>query len=181
MANNFFLSQDPLLFQQGYQNPQMVYDNADLQKQMNETMAQYKLYQQNHNNNNMNMNQDLTDYVGDLDKLLHGLTESTIQELNSNDEYVRLNKDLNDIIQTELMENIRWKINSNNNAVQNIKRQKEIIDTINKNIEEEQRRNMNELNDYMKNYSHLTFDEYKRIKNGETLNNKKSTKIVNEI
>lgn len=26
---------------------------------------------------------------------------------------------------------------------------------------------MSELNDYMKNYSHLTFDEYKKIKNGE--------------
>ena len=34
---------------------------------------------------------------------------------------------------------------------------------------EVERQSMSELSDYMKNYSHLTFDEYKRIKSGETL------------
>ena len=29
------------------------------------------------------------------------------------------------------------------------------------------------MNDYMKNYSHLTFDDYKRLKNGETIDKKK--------
>ena len=41
------------------------------------------------------------------------------------------------------------------------------------------RQNMYELNDYMQNYSHLTFDEYRKLKNGEneiTVENKSSKK-----
>jgi hypothetical protein len=29
------------------------------------------------------------------------------------------------------------------------------------------------MNDYMNNYAHLTFDEYRRMKNGEPLDKKK--------
>ena len=49
---------------------------------------------------------------------------------------------------------------------------------------EEEKQNFNELNDYMKNYSHLTFDEYRKLKNGVsneivetvTINDKKNKK-----
>ena len=46
----------------------------------------------------------------------------------------------------------------------------EMIDEAKHAIDDEQRRNINELNDYVKNYSNITFDEYKRIKNGGNIN-----------
>ena len=35
------------------------------------------------------------------------------------------------------------------------------------------------MNDYMKNYSHLTFDEYKKIKNGKPLKEPRKEKSKN--
>jgi hypothetical protein len=65
------------------------------------------------------------------------------------------------------MKSVRWKINSNPDAVQKIERLKTIINSMSKEKEAEEKRNMAELNDYIKNYSSLTFDEYKRLKNAE--------------
>jgi hypothetical protein len=52
--------------------------------------------------------------------------------------------------------------------IENVKRQLTIIKDVTSKTKELERQSMSELSDYMKNYSHLTFDEYKRIKSGET-------------
>ena len=175
--NNFFLGQDPLLFQQSqYQMPNTDYD-PELIKQMNDTLAQYKKIQ---NTQNGSM---ISDYIGDLDNTVSGLSHAAVEVLSTNDEYIALSTELSKMVQKELINVVRWKINSNPLIIQNIKRQKEIINGINKDIEEEQRKKRSELNDYVRNYSNITFEEYKRIKNGETeitTNNKKTTKIKNE-
>ena len=64
----------------------------------------------------------------------------------------------------------------NPTAVKNIERQMDIIKETNNNLENEQRRNILELNDYVKNYSNITFEEYKRIKNGEQSQEKTNNK-----
>ena len=55
----------------------------------------------------------------------------------------------------------------------NIKEQLDIIGETKRNIEKEKEASINEMNDYMNNYAHLTFDEYRRMKNGEPLDKKK--------
>ena len=45
-------------------------------------------------------------------------------------------------------------------------------------VRNEQNQNMNELNDYLKNYSHLTFDEYRRLKNGQTQQTEEMETVV---
>lgn len=176
MANNFFLNQDPLLYQPNYNN-RYVDNDGDLQKQFNDTLAQYKLWQQQQNKDNIS--QSSYDHIGGLDKEIKELSNDVTEELSRNDEYQALNKQLTDIIQKELISNVKWRINTNNTAIQNINKQLEIISNIKKNVDNEQRKNMSELNDYVKNYSNITFDEYKKIKNQDT-NNKKGTKIQTE-
>jgi hypothetical protein len=53
--------------------------------------------------------------------------------------------------------------------IENVKRQLTIIKDVSNKTKEIERQSMSELSDYMKNYSHLTFDEYKKIKSGENL------------
>ena len=65
---------------------------------------------------------------------------------------------------------VKIKLNNIPNATENIKKQLEIIDNAEKQIKKLEKQNMAELNDYMQNYSNLTFDEYKKLKNKE-LNN----------
>ena len=55
----------------------------------------------------------------------------------------------------------------------NIQEQLSIIEETKRNIEKEKETSINEMNDYMNNYAHLTFDEYRRMKNGEPLDKKK--------
>lgn len=160
MANNFFLNQDPLLYHGT--TPSQGMDDM-LQQRINDTVLQYNMLQQKR----MDIKDDL---IGKLNDLTRGLNAETINVLNKNNEYIRLNGELQSIIQDEILSNIKWRINSNPTAVKNIQRQMEMIDEAKHAIDDEQRRNINELNDYVKNYSNITFDEYKRIKNGGNIN-----------
>ena len=116
------------------------------------------------------------DYIGELDGINKKMGDVGVSELMSNPEYVKLSKELQEIIQNEILMSIKWRINMNPTAVKNIERQMDIIKETNNNLENEQRRNILELNDYVKNYSNITFDEYKRLKNGEQSQEKTNNK-----
>lgn len=159
--NNFFLNQDPLLFKNTYSSPYQVDpESQQMRQQLNDALIQYQNLQQ------QTAQPQIKDYLGELDTSLKNLSDSAVEYLNSDDEYKKLNVELQAMIQQEIMRSVKWKINNNASAIKNIQRQSEIIEQANKKIEAEERKNLSELNDYVKNYSNITFDEYKRIKNG---------------
>jgi gas vesicle protein len=139
--NNIFLNNDPLLSQQPY-SPQYLMDP--------------------------NMMVQPKDWIGDLDRTLKNLEPSVLEQLQTNDEFARLNSTIQSTIQEELMNLVKSKLNMSSPIIENVKRQLTIIKDVTSKTKELERQSMSELSDYMKNYSHLTFDEYKRIKSGET-------------
>lgn len=140
--NNIFVNNDPLLNTQPMQyNPQYVMDPS--------------------------MINPVRDWLGDLDRALKNLDQSVIEQLNNNEEFVNLNSTIQSTIQEELMNLVKSKLNMSQMISDNVKRQLVIIKDVSNKTKEIERQSMNELSDYMKNYSHLTFDEYKRIKSGE--------------
>ena len=173
---------DPLL----YQTPSftLFQDNPNsTPQQINDSYAQlYKqqLMQEIQQRQQTNTTQD---WIGDLDKKMKELDPSTIEILGSDSEFTQLNTQLQGFIQTEIMFLVKNKLNSTPSSVENVKRQLELIKSADSKVKEAERKNINELNDYMKNYSHLTFDEYRKLKNGETEeykpinNNNKKIKI----
>ena len=110
------------------------------------------------------------DWIGELDKVMKNLDTSTVEMLNSNQEFVALNGQLQGMVQSEIMSLVKIKLNNIPNATDNIKKQLEIIDNTEKQIKKVEKQNIAELNDYMQNYSNLTFDEYKKLKNKESNN-----------
>jgi hypothetical protein len=44
-------------------------------------------------------------------------------------------------------------------------------------VRSEEKQSMNELNDYLKNYSHLSFNEYKRLKDGDMQEKQETVEI----
>lgn len=152
--NNYIFSQDPLLFQRPIQQP---IDDGQLRMQLEQAMQQYQNLQQP-------APKPQKDLLGELDNMMKTLDDETANILMNDMEYMTLNGELQQLIQEELMKSIRWKINSNSEAVQRIDRLKAIISNITKEKELEEKRNMYELNDYIKNYSNITFDEYKKLK-----------------
>lgn len=152
--NNYIFSQDPLLFQRQVQQPM---DDGQLRLQLEHAMQQYQNLQQP-------APKPIKDSLGELDIMMKELDEGTAQILLEDNEYMMLNGELQQMIQDELMKSVRWKINSNPDALQRIDKLKSIISNVTKEKELEEKRNMYELNDYIKNYSNITFDEYKKLK-----------------
>jgi hypothetical protein len=99
--------------------------------------------------------------------MVRDLDESVISTLSNDVEYVKLNDDLQKMVQEEMMRTVRWKINSNPDAITKMERLKELIQNAQKIKHEEDRKVMADINDYIKNYSELTFEEYKQLKYGK--------------
>lgn len=157
--NNFVFSQDPILY--GSTIPQYQQDPGEIKKQLDVVMAQYQQLQQNKQEPPQ---QTPVDYLGELDNILSTLEESDIALLNQDPEFIQLNAYIQQMIQSEIVNSIKWKINSDQYKVDKINKLKNIISNVKKEKEVEQRKNMNELNDYIQNYSDMTFNEYKKIK-----------------
>ena len=157
--NNFVFSQDPILY--GSTIPQYQQDPGEIKKQLDVVMAQYQQLQQNKQESPQ---QTPVDYLGELDNILSTLEESDIALLNQDPEFIQLNTYIQQMIQSEIVNSIKWKINSDQYKVDKINKLKNIISNVKKEKEVEQRKNMNELNDYIQNYSDMTFNEYKKIK-----------------
>ena len=146
--NNFFVNQDPLLQQTPVQ-------------QMNPL-----IYQQI-------QELGIKDNIDELDKMLKTLSPAVLSKLTSDEKFNKLNEEFQSTVQQELLSLVRGRLNTNPLVVENINKQIKIIEDIKRSVESEKEASLNEMNDYMNNYSHLTFDDYKRLKNGETIDKKK--------
>lgn len=160
--NNFVFSQDPLLFQSVIPQYQTQVPENDMKRQFDATLAQYQNLQ---NQMQQNQTSQQRDYLGELDNLTKNVKPEVAERLTVDVEYLKLNAELQNMIQEEMLRNVKWKINTNHIAVNKMDRIREIIVSANKELDDENNRNMMELNDYIKNYSDLTFDEYKQLKN----------------
>lgn len=163
--NIFYHNEDPLLYQRSQSfhqdgqinNPSQINDMyAHLYKQqlLKEMQQQQNIPQQK-------------DWIGDLDNVMKNLDSSVVEQLNTNQEFVSLNNQLQSMIQGEIMGLVKMKLNNYPSATDNIKKQLVIIEETDKQIKKTEKQNLAELNDYMQNYSNLTFDEYKKLKNKE--------------
>lgn len=164
MSNIFVNQTDPILA------------NKDMFQYSQQQYSPIQYYQQN-------VNFNTKDWVGELDDLTKKLSEDELVKLNSNNEYLRLSTEIQQNVQNEIMSLIKNKLNSRNDIIDNIKRQISIIRDVQDETSNEQRKNIAELNDYMKNYAHLTFQQYKDIKNNVNVelntNSNTSTKKSN--
>lgn len=158
---NFGFGQDPLLFQNMVPKQNNYQEGNDLKQQYDAVITQYQALQQK-------IPQTPTkDYLGELDSITRDMDQDIIEKLSNDTDYTRINAELQYLIQEEMLRSVRWKINSNPDAVAKIDKMKEIINMAKKEKNDENNRNLMELNDYIKNYSDLTFDEYKRLKNAK--------------
>ena len=158
--NNFvFGGADPLLY--GNTMPRQEYiSEPDIKRQLDTVMQQYQQLQQSKQNDGSVQK----DWVGDFDKLLKGLDPEIAEALSNDQEFSQLNALLQQDIQFEIMSSIKWKLNGRTDCTQRIKRMTDIIDYYNKNKASEDKKNIAELTDYIQNYSDMTFNEYKKMK-----------------
>jgi hypothetical protein len=144
------------------QNPQSEYD---ARRQLDEAMAQYQAMTQQQP---IQPKVPTKDYLAEIDNMVKDLDEDVIQVLSSDPEYVHINDELQKMIQEEMMRNIKWKINTNPDAITKMDKLKEIISNAKKTKADEDKKVMADINEYIRNYSDLTFEEYKQLKYGKS-------------
>lgn len=153
MSNNIFLNQDPLLYGSSQQNPVPIPD-------FNSIPLRSQYYEPYRNDSQLSK-----DWLGELNGALKELDSVAAGRLSENDEFTSLNATLQSIIQEELLNIIRMKMNSSSIVVDNVKKQLNIIKNVTNEVKNSEKESIQEMNDYLKNYSHLTFDEYRKLKN----------------
>jgi hypothetical protein len=159
--NNFVFSQDPLLYTP--QIPQYNQQNdMDIKRQLDVVLAQYQALQQKQPPKQQEPIQE--DHLGELDDMVKNLDPAIIELLNTNQEFIQINNWIQQMIQMELMKSIKHNLNTNNEVISKVSRAKDIIREVKMSQDAEDRRSLNELNDYITNYSDMTFNEYKQFK-----------------
>lgn len=117
--------------------------------------------------NNFYINQDqslfqqyqnlTTDFYALLQKEMEGLNEIEINELSKFKPYVEANTKLGTLVQTELLNLVKRQINAQPEVIKNV------IESV-KQYKKERDKEMNDFQDYIKNYSDITYKEYKELK-----------------
>jgi hypothetical protein len=156
--NNFvFGSADPLL----YSNivPRQEYTEPDIKRQLDTVMQQYQQLQQTRQSEPAQK-----DWVGDFDNTLKSLDIDVAEALSNDQEFAQLNAMMQQDIQNEIMTTIKWKLNGRQVTVQVVKRMMDIIDNYNRSKANEPKKNLSEIADYIQNYSDMTFNDYKKLK-----------------
>lgn len=157
--NNFvFGNGDPLLYGSTMSRPDYI-SEPDIKRQLDNVMQQYQQLQQA-----KSVETPQKDWIGEFDTALKTLDADVAEALNNNQEFIQLNALVQNDIQSEIMSSIRWKINSRQETVNRIKRMMDIIDDYNSTKANEDKKQMAEIADYLQNYSDMTFNEYKKLK-----------------
>ena len=167
--NNFvFGASDPLLYNNIIPNGQnaLYGSENDIKRQLDSVMQQYQQLQQS---KQVETPQN-KDWVGDFDNTLKGLDSDVANALMEDQEFVQLNAVLQNDIQNEIMLSIKWKLNGKQDTVHRIKRMLDKIDNYNRDKANKDKKNIAELTDYIQNYSDMTFNDYKKLKQKQNEN-----------
>lgn len=157
--NNFvFGTADPLLYNNMMsKSSEPIYvPETDIKRQLDSVMQQYQQLQ--------SKQPEQKDWIGEFDSTLKALDPEVANALMEDQEFAQLNAYVQQDIQNEIMLSIKWKLNSKQDTINRVRRMIDIIDVYNQDKANENKRNIAELNDYIQNYSDMTFNEYKQMK-----------------
>lgn len=160
--NNFVFGADPLLYGNTMSNRQEYTGEVDIKRQLDTVMQQYQQLQQS-----KPLDPPTKDWLGEFDKTLKSLDPDIESALSNDQEFIQLNAIVQQDIQNEIMMSIKWKLNGKQDTVQRVRRMMDIIDHYSHEKHAEDKRQMAEISDYLQNYSDMTFNEYKQLKNAK--------------
>jgi hypothetical protein len=138
---------------------QELVTEPDIRRQLDSVMQQYQQLQQS-----KQTEPPQKDWIGEFDRTLKNLDPVVAETLMTDEEFVQLNNIVQQDIQTEIMSSIKWKINGRQDTVQRVQRMRDIIESHNRVKEQEDKKNIADIADYIQNYSDMTFNEYKKLK-----------------
>ena len=162
MANNVFIGNaDPLLGQPTYSadNEMEAYE-----RQLQNTLQQIKMQKQNLNTR---QNQSQSPVWDEIDKFVEELSDVEVEALNSSPEYQEAQNKVAAIINRENMKMLRPVVEGTPDGKEALDNLLSMAKKIKKSASEEANRNAALMNEYMTQYSHLTWQQFIEAKQGK--------------
>lgn len=162
MANNVFIGNaDPLLGQPAYaaDNEMEAYE-----RQLQNTLQQIRMQKQNLGTRQSQSQSPVWD---EIDKFVEELSDVEVEALNSSPEYQEAQNKVAAIINRENMKMLRPVVEGTSDGKEALDNLLSMAKKIKKSASEEANRNASLMNEYMTQYSHLTWQQFIEVKQGK--------------
>lgn len=150
---------DPILGQQG--------PTIDQFTQLSDWAQKFNELQKQQRNLSMQPQQSDTPIWDEIDKIMDGLTDSQKSFLNQNSEFTESYQNVADIFQREELRIIRPLVEKTRDGKEALERHLALIKRLHKDAKQAEERKTALWDEYMTNYSHITFNDFMKMKKGD--------------
>lgn len=157
-GNNIFISNDPLLGSRDYSSEISLMEKELEMRQAK--LAQYKqqVMQQ------QQTQQSQTPVWDEIDSIVQGMTEKEYQIVTSNEEWVESNARIMALIQSAQLQMLRPIIEQSKEGKDALDHHLTITKRVKKSASMEVDSELNDFQEYKTKYSHMSYDEYLKMK-----------------
>lgn len=164
MAGNIFINNDPLLGSRDYTS-----DIAMMEQELEMKKAKLAQYKQQMMQQPQKSQTPIWD---EIDSIMQGMTEKEYQIVSSNDEWVDSNNRIMALIQSAQLQMIKPIIEQSKEGKDALEHHLTVTKRVKKSASIEVDSELNDFQEYKAKYSHLSYDEYQKMKR-ETKKGKK--------
>lgn len=143
---------------------QQSFNTSEQLNQMNEWAQKFTELQKQKNSFNMQPQQSKTPTWDEIDKIMDGLTDSQKNYLNQNEEFMESYKEVADILQREELRIIRPLVEQTKDGKEALDKHLALIKKLRKGAMQAEEEKTALWNEYMTNYSDMTFKDFMTMK-----------------
>lgn len=158
MAGNIFINNDPLLGSRDYSS-----DIAMMEKELEMRQAKLAQYKQQMMQQQQPQ-QSQTPVWDEIDSIVQGMTEKEYQIVTSNEEWVESNAKIMGLIQAAQLQMLRPIIEQSKEGKDALDHHLTITKRVKKSASMEVDSELNDFQEYKAHYSHMSYDEYLKMK-----------------
>jgi len=111
-----------------------------------------------------NRTQNAPNIFTEIEKEFEGLSDEQKSKIYADQDYQKYAMLFSEIVQVELLNFIKPRLLQNENAVKLLEDQRDAVKLIKKQMNQETEKRLADFRDYTENYSHMTYDEYLKLK-----------------
>lgn len=158
MAGNIFINNDPLLGSRDYSS-----DIAMMEKELEMRQAKLAQYKQQMMQQQQPQKSQ-TPVWDEIDSIVQGMTEKEYQIVTSNEEWLESNAKIMGLIQSAQLQMLRPIIEQSKEGKDALDHHLTITKRVKKSASMEVDSELNDFQEYKAKYSHMSYDEYLKMK-----------------
>lgn len=108
----------------------------------------------------------------EIDSIVSGMSDQELMALNNNDEFIESSQKIQSILQAEYLKIMKPIVENTPQGKDALDKHLTLVKRLRKTAIDEVNRKYSEMDDYLRNYSNISFQEYQKMKQGGKRNDK---------